>query len=170
MSDEPVSPDPELAAMEAALAALAPARSRVDRDRVMFAAGRAAARARTGRGVWMALAASFGIVALAEAAFIARRPAVVTERVVVITTPGGPVPRTAPTDSAADRPGVTAEALPPLARTDYERLSDQILRYGLDGLPDPPPAALVHSERRPAPTWEQLREEFREVLDPGDPS
>ncbi len=46
MSNEPVSPspDPELNAIEAALGSLVPARSRIDRDLVMFRAGQASVR------------------------------------------------------------------------------------------------------------------------------
>ena len=48
MSHEPDSPesDPGLNALESALGSLVPARSRIDRDVIMFRAGEASAKAR----------------------------------------------------------------------------------------------------------------------------
>ncbi|GAC1450115.1 MAG: hypothetical protein NVSMB9_34370 [Isosphaeraceae bacterium] len=69
--NEHVSHDPELTkTIEAALRTLVPARSRLDRDRVMFLAGQAAARpsSRAGRRAWIGIAASLALSALGEGA------------------------------------------------------------------------------------------------------
>ena len=176
MSREPVTPDPEIRALEAALESLTPARSAHHRDRIMFRAGQAAARAQAGRHrrLWMAVAATFAVVAAGEGAFIAGRSPSTVERIVVRQVPVL-APVVPPFEPIAIQPGVRPseaadEPLPALGRTDYERLTGQVLRYGLDGLPAPPPAALAHSEPWPAPTRERLREEFRKALDSGDAS
>jgi hypothetical protein len=160
-----------MTSFEAALAALVPAQSRIDRDAVMFRAGQAAAAAHSGRRVWMAVAASLGLVALGEAAVIARGAATSAERIKVVRAPeqfhaAPPVE----TQSAAPSSESIGEPMPALGRTEYERLVGQVLRYGLDGLPASRPDALAHSEPRPAPTRERLRDEFRKALESGDAS
>jgi hypothetical protein len=58
-----------------------------------------------------------------------------------------------------------------LGRTDYERLTGQVLRYGLDGLPTAPVGTVqASSGPRPNPTRWLLQEELRKDLDLGDPS
>lgn len=176
MSNEPVSPDPELRAIEDALGSLAPAKGRLDRDRVMFRAGQASSPARTsGRGVWKAVAASCAIVALGEGALLAHRPApAVIEKIVVVRELAAPstIPPRATADVPSPAPRVAAsdEVSFSLGRTEYERLAGQVLRYGLDGLPASPPSVWVDSEPWPAPSRQLLREQFRKALDSGDAS
>ncbi|MDR3639667.1 MAG: hypothetical protein P4L84_38055 [Isosphaeraceae bacterium] len=173
MSIDPVAPDPELSALENALGALAPAKSRIDRDRVMFLAGQAAARPPIlGRRAWMAIAASLGIVALGEAGLLALHTAPKTlEKIVVVREPAivppspqinVPRPESLPADSAD---GATS-----LGRTAYERLAGQVLRYGLDGLPASPAPSASWANSTPMPPLQLMRDELRNVFDIGDPS
>jgi len=159
-----------LKAIEAALGSLVPARSRIDRDLVMFRAGQASVRpSRLGRRAWTAIAASLGLIAVGEGALLAYRPP--PQTVVVFREPA-----TAPIDSIPE-PGAAEVPVPPpferslsLGQTAYERLAAQVLRYGLDGLPASPTVASSASERRPASSGQMLQEELHRLLDPGDHS
>jgi hypothetical protein len=179
MSNQPVSPDPELTAIEAALGSLVPARSRIDRDLVMFRAGQASVRpARLGLKTWNAIAASFALVALGEGVLLAHRPPPqIVKEVVVIREPAtvpAPLPVVPPPET---RVAEAPELLPierslSLGQTPYARLAAQVLRYGLDGLPASPPVAASASASGPWPasSGQMLQEELRKLLDPGDPS
>src|SRR4051794_27865698 len=80
MSQDPL--DPELEAVESALGRLAPARSRLDRDRLMFQAGAKSVRSGSRRHwVWPSIAASLAVVVLSESLVLATRP---DPRVVVV--------------------------------------------------------------------------------------
>ena len=150
MSNEPVSPspDPELNAIEAALGSLVPARSRIDRDLVMFRAGQASVRpSRLGLRAWNAIAASLAIIALGEGVLLAHRPPPqIVKEVVVIREPAtapAPLPVVPPLEQSVVE---VPESLPierslSLGQTAYERLTSQVLRYGLDGLPASPTVA-----------------------------
>jgi hypothetical protein len=180
MSQDPS--DPELEAIESALGALAPARSRVDRDRLMFQAGaisvRTGARVRWG---WPAIAATLALVAISESVALAVRPG---PRVVVVE-------RSAP--EARDRPAEPA-TVPMLTQSPPTQpsgndgwsagggealgLRRQVLRYGLEGLPDPP-SLLTQSAGTEASTALDAgaeaprllrRYELNRVLEPGGPS
>jgi hypothetical protein len=179
MSNEPVSPspDPELNAIESALGSLVPARSRIDRDLVMFRAGQASVRpSRRGLRAWNAIAASLALIAFGEGVLLAHRPPPqIVKEVVVIREPApapAPVPVVPPVEqSVAEVP----ESLPierslSLDQTAYERLTSRVLRYGLDGLPASPTAASPASGPWPTSSGQMLQEELRRLLDPGDPS
>ncbi len=85
MSNEPVPPNRELKAVEAALGSLVPARSQIDRDLVMFRAGQASVRtSRSGRRTWHLIAASLAVVALGEGILLARRPPPQTVKEMVV--------------------------------------------------------------------------------------
>jgi hypothetical protein len=180
MSNEPVSPspDPELNAFEAALGSLLPARSRIDRDLVMFRAGQASLRSsRLGPRAWNAIAASLAIVALGEGVLLANRPPpqIVKEVVVIrepVTAPA-PLPVVQPLEhSVAAEVSVSLPIERPLSlgQTAYARLTSQVLRYGLDGLPASHTIASPASGPRPTTSGQMLQEELRRLLDPGDPS
>jgi hypothetical protein len=174
MSHEHAAPDDELNAIEAAIRSLVPARSRMDRDFVMFQAGRAAARSPArSRRAWIATAASFGLIALGEAVLLANRPSTprIVERVVVVHEPVATpaVELAAPTSlpaSPASGPG-SARASLAFETSAYERLTDQVLRYGLDGLPAPK-RALADAAPRPAEARQLLQSELRRIADPGE--
>jgi hypothetical protein len=177
MSSEPVSssPEPELNAIEAALGSLEPARSRIDRDLVMFRAGQASVRpSRWGRRAWNAIAASLALVALGEGVLLARRPpSRIVKEVVVVREPAPtPAPVVPPLEqSVAEAPeSFSSERSLSLGQTAYERRVAQVLRYGLDGLPASPRFASPDSGPWPASSGQMLQEELRRLLDSGDPS
>jgi hypothetical protein len=180
MPHELIPPDPGLDALEAALGALAPARASLDRDRTMFLAGRASALASAppsppSRRSWIGIAACLAAVAAGEAMLLAGRPAGrVVEKVVVIREPAPARAAEAdpPTTLAAAGANVAILAEDPFrpGQTPRDRLAWQVLRYGLDGLPAPPSGARDPSMPDPAPARELLREELRNLLDPGGPS
>ncbi len=173
MSNESVSPDPELTAIEAALGSLVPARSQIDRDLVMFRAGQASVRpSRSGHRAWTAFAASLAIVALGEGVMLAHRPPPqIVKEVVVIREPA-PIPIKPPSEQNVAKLPVSLpiERSLSLGQTAYERLTAQVLRYGLDGLPSSSSMASPASRPWPASSGQMLQEELRRLLKPGDPS
>jgi hypothetical protein len=176
MPPEPIGTDPELNAIAAALEALAPARSRIDRDRLMFQAGQARAlRGQRGRSPLIVLTALLGLTTLGEAALLARRPAprVAEARVanekplpVAIVASRPAAPRAAPPSMSARSLGSSFA----LGQTAHERLAGQVLRYGLDALPAALPIGSIDDAPQPIPSRQLLLEEVRRVLDPGDAS
>lgn len=168
MSIEPESPGSELNQIEAALGSFAPARVRLDRDRILFRAGQASVRPRSpGVRAWAAVAAGLAMIASGEAALLAFRPSPrVVERWVVIREPAGSPPASRDPAPPVPPPGRD----PGLGQTAHERLAGQVLRYGLDGLPGPVSASWGGAGERPIPSRRRLQEELRNALLPGDPS
>jgi hypothetical protein len=141
----------------------------------MFDAGAIQAKAEfRHRWAWPAIAVTLAVVAVSESAVLAVRP---TARVIVVQR-RAPAPETrheepepvqilsqsSPSRSEADdlwSPGGSGEAL---------ALRRQVLRFGLDGLPDPP--AVLSQAESPAPgTPSSLRRyEFDKVMKLGGPS
>jgi hypothetical protein len=170
-------PDPEITAIEAALGALAPARSQLDRDRLMFEAGRRAAQTfALQRWAWPALAASLACLALGEALALAHRPEgnptvrpianqnpapVAPDQVVILIQPPG-LPEPA-RDVGAPSFGGSASG----------RLRRQWLELGPDALPDPPSLALQAdsgaSSTSSAPLRPFGRSDIDRLLKPGEP-
>jgi hypothetical protein len=141
MSHEPH--DPHLTAVEAALAALAPA-SRLDRDQLLFRAGQASVP----RFGWRWPAAT-GVMTLATVAltlaWVLRPSAPVVERVVTVV-----VHEPAPSEPPAPSPGPVAVAgvaeHAEREGADYLKVREQVLRWGVDYLPaasGPGPSALA---------------------------
>ncbi len=177
-----VPPDSELNPIESALGRLVPARSRIDRDRLMFQAGVHAAQAQSQsprRWVWPALAASLAVVVLSESALLAVRPG---PNVLVVqqTHPGvGDL-------AVKPEPVVILVQAPPSQSSEQEHwlpgdgetlgLRRQVLRFGLEGLPDPPPLLSQADGAAPAPGGGSelpgflRRYELDKVLDLGGPS
>lgn len=129
--------------LERALTALAPRRTEVDRDRLMYQAGRAAAATRYRRWLWFSgglTVASGGATALLALALVfTPRPV----RVVTVPLPA-PAPAPAPIQPADDEgllppPGVEAALPPMLPPYSYGRLHQEIVRHGPDALLDPAP-------------------------------
>lgn len=190
MSQRPVPPDPALSEWESALRGLAPAPSRLDRDALMYRAGRGDRGPAVGRNFWPLAAGVLALVALGEGALLAGRPPTrVVERLVVIREPAPavdlqPVPEPArpPEPRPVDRPTAVAALgvpgfLPPFgdwpAVTRANTLRDRLIRDGLDGLPDLPPLAVSSDgdpDRSPASSGALLRAEVRRLLNPGEPS
>ncbi len=175
-----VPPDPEPDPIEAALGRLTPARSRLDRDRLMFQAGVNSVKARTARQwVWPAIAASLAALAVSESVLLATRP---RARIVVVQRPVVPAQdagaRSEPVEILVQTPQVQAsepEPWPP-AGGEMLGLRQQVLRFGLEGLPDTPP--LLSQANGAAPvsgsnsetTGPLRRYELNKVLDLGGPS
>jgi hypothetical protein len=164
--------EPELGPTEAALAALRPALGPIDRDRLMFEAGAASARAESSsRRAWQAIAAALALVAGAETLALATRP----ERLVVVREPATPREEVAskpPVEILARSPApVAADEAPWTGGGEAITLRRQILRHGLDGLPELPPLLSLSGpasvEQPPAPLrgYDLIR-----MLDPGGPS
>jgi len=175
-----VPPDPELNPIESALGRLAPARSRIDRDRLMFQAGVNSARSRfPGRWVWPSIAATLAVVALSESVVLAVRPgpsvvvvqqlAPVTEDRAVRPDPVQILIQAPPSQSSEQEPWVPAGSA-------TLGLRWQVLRFGLEGLPDPPPLLSQADGSAPAPGADSetpgllRRYELNKVLDLGGPS
>lgn len=132
--------DPELRAVEAALAGLVPAAPAVNRDRLLYEAGRRSAP----RGRAWPLA-TLGFAALSAVLALHRpEPAVrMVERVVYVpaVTPSSDVVEKPPEPPAA---GTALAAIEPSASGgEYLRQREQVLRWGADALPDLPPASPV---------------------------
>ncbi len=173
MSHEHDSPEAELNTIEAALGSLAPARSQVNRDRLMFEAGRASVRPSTsGRRGWIAAAASLALIASGEGALLAIRPAPqVIERIVVIKEPAKPPVEPLPEIPEIPRPvPPSTESLLGFDPGDHDRLAGQLIRYGLDGLPTSNSPARGESAPIPITSRLLLQQELNKVLDPGDSS
>lgn len=135
--------DPRLSEVAAALAALAPRPPALDRDRLLFQAGRASAPP---PWLWRLTAAASTTLAaaLASAMLLRPTPPPVEHTVYVRVEPNPPTP---PKAEAPPAP-VPAESEPPPApalyswpSTPYSRLEDRLLRWGLDGLAEPTPAS-----------------------------
>ena len=175
-----VPPDPELNPIETALGRLAPARSRLDRDRLMFQAGVNSARTKSSsRWVWPAIAASLAVVALSESVVLAVRPG---PDIVFIQQPAAVAKdraiKSEPVEilvQAPSSPSAEQETWLP-SGNEALGLRRQVLRFGLEGLPDLP--ALLSQADGAAPaagaasdTHGLLRRfELNKVLDLGGPS
>ena len=176
----PVPPDPELNPIESPLGRLAPARSRIDRDRLMFQAGVNSARTRLpGRWVWPSIAATLAVVALSESVALAVRPG---PSVVVVQQPAPLAKEQAVKPEPVEiliqaPPSQSPEPEPwPPAGGEMLGLRRQVLRFGLEGLPDAPPLLSQADGAAPAPGADSdsprllRRYELNKVLDLEGPS
>jgi hypothetical protein len=167
------------AACEALLKGLAPAPVRIDRDQLMFRAGCTSARKRG--WAWPCAAAVFAIVSTGLGAALWMRPATRTvERTVYVEvpvpaphrpdapteTPAAP-PKREPVAEATERPGESPS---------YLLLRGQVLRWGVDALPEPRPLSTSRpawtpagDRELPAPTFDGTRMfQNRKVSKSGD--
>jgi hypothetical protein len=124
MSDERETPD--LSELEAALGALSPRKVTIDRDALMYRAGRSA-----GARPWRWATALTSLVAVVLAGALLIRPTV--DRFVPV-----PAPAPSPTSPAEVEPPPTAGGAGPAS---YLYLQEQVLNRGLDGLPPFPVGA-----------------------------
>ena len=168
-----VPPDAELTEIESALRGLAPAPSRLDRDRIMFQAGVQHARTRSRRAwVWPSIAASLAVVAFSESVILAVRPGF---REVVVRLPVN-VPESRPAEPepvqilSQSSPAEGDESEPWIAGGEAMALRQQVLRLGVDGLPDPPPLLSQSEGSEPEPSAPLRRYDFDKVFKPGGPS
>jgi hypothetical protein len=134
--------DPELTAFEQNLAALVPASGQLNRDRVMFRAGKASVKRAS--WLWPAAAGAMTLVAAGLGGLLALRPQPQPQKQIVYVIKE--VPRQAPVRSKkqesrpprvpSTRPTMDEPSYP---QTQYFRMENHLLRWGLDGLPTPPP-------------------------------
>jgi hypothetical protein len=134
----------ELTRLADALRGLAPDPTPLNRDALMYQAGRAS---RPSPRAWQLLAATSTTVAVALALTLWLRPepqgihpTIVVEKQVPIPPPegsSGPGPQ--PGESFVTTPEPPAERIEPDNRPYHLRVQDQVLRWGLDGLPVRPP-------------------------------
>ncbi len=148
-----VPPDLELQAVESALRGLAPVAGRLDRDRLMYRAGASSQLAAARRPwTWPSVAAVLAAALATELFVLATRPApAVVERVVVVRDvpsppDSSPIPQAGAPAPAAVAGGSRASSVAgdTLAQaawassSDYQRLQNLVLRFGLDALPERP--------------------------------
>jgi hypothetical protein len=134
-------PDPAMAGLEAALAALVPMPGRINRDVLLFRAGQASVRGR--RWLWPGAAAVLGLVAATLGVLVLVRPAPQpVERVIVVRVREPAPPESVPAPPAAKpEPALPVTVAATREPMNYAQLEKQILRWGLDGVPAPPPPA-----------------------------
>jgi hypothetical protein len=132
------TPDPELTALAASLAALKPAAGRLDRDQLLFRAGQASMR--RGHWLWPGATAVLAVLAvtLGLFAFWPRPP----QRIeYVLVQPPEPVP--APASAGGDRTSLSEEDTPPAAQANtrqqsplsYYELEQLVSRWGIEAMP-----------------------------------
>jgi hypothetical protein len=178
---------PEQVELEASLKSLLPAQTTFNRDRLMFLAGARSAQAPVNSRrswIWPSAAALLGVVALAEAVALTQNSPPqerVVERIVVVHEPAHRTedsPR--PVEPAIDRLVEYRSSTPhwPLSLdldddgyplgggSNYYRLRRQVLRFGVDSLPEPPPLAMQFEPVTPS---EAFRSELQSLLTPGGP-
>lgn len=130
----------ELTPFERSLASLTPKRGLVDRDRLMYEAGRRSVLANRRRSwIWPAVAASLGLVAVGQSIVLVRRPVErIVERVVV-------APASQKSQPEPAEPVVILTRRPPEPRIEaaYPGLAKRSLREGVDEYPRPAMLAAV---------------------------
>ena len=142
MPQDPLN-DPALDALAGALRGLAPRPGGLDRDGLMFRAGRASAS----RGwTWPLATAASTAAAVALAVLLWARPEP-PPRVVYVQAD-----RPQPPASDGWAPGPDADG-PPGGWSHYLQVLEEFLRDGLNAVPDPPDQP---SEREPPPTVDAL--------------
>ena len=141
MSEQEVPPD--LSALADALAGLKPRPAALDRDTLMFRAGRASAP----RGWrWPLATAVSALIALSLGVALLVRPQPrVVERIeyvrVEVPVPAPPAPETpTPVPTPADAPSLVTHEDEAPPRSGVRRLEYHLSRWGFDGLPPAPHA------------------------------
>jgi hypothetical protein len=148
MPDDPI--DTDLAALSHALGGLTPAAPALNRDRLLYEAGRRAGSPRRG---WRLTTVGFAVLAAGLGTRLATLPA---PEVQVVYVPGASRERERPEDSRTTIPPVAHAPESPAAvvhslSAPYLRLRDQVVRFGADSLPAALPAAAG-----PRPSVEKL--------------
>jgi len=130
-----------LEAVETALAALAPLPARIDRDHLMYRAGQSTAPRPI--GMWRGLSAGLAVLSVALGAALVMRPSQQPREHIVYRGTLLPPPQAAPQrrPSAPPDTAPAGDETSTPAASDRLTLEDQVLRWGLDGLPDAPAAA-----------------------------
>jgi hypothetical protein len=140
----PETHDPELAALAKALAALAPAADRLNRDQLLFRAGQVSAGQRG--WLWPSVAAFVALAAAAIGMSDVLRPAPQRVQCVIyqrVEPPASPAEHWANKQAAPQYTAAPAseEPEPHVAPQSYLRLQRLVFALGVDALPNPPAAA-----------------------------
>jgi hypothetical protein len=138
-------PELNLAALEAALGSLSPVPGRIDRDRLLFQAGQRTMHRR--QWLWPGATAALALVSLTLGGerLIRPQPGAV-EHVVYVRVE---VPAAHETVAALPRTPIEAEVAAAEEAgagpggTSYLKLEQQVLRWGLDALPELPPTPVT---------------------------
>jgi hypothetical protein len=133
--------DPKLVALESALASLAPAPGRIDRDQLLFRAGQAATPR---RWLWPCATAALALLSATLSFVVLLRPEPQQITCIVYRTlPAGDAATaqsteklSAPGDFSMTRTAVAYHQPAPLSCIQLEQL---VQRWGVDALPDPAP-------------------------------
>lgn len=123
------SQERELTALESALCEMRPKQATIDRDVLMYCAGRASARS----WPWRAATLLSTTVALALSIALWNRPAAPTRYVAIPHSRNDEVSPSPPTHPLED-------GTEPGGWSRYVDLQEQVFLHGLDGLPAPPSA------------------------------
>jgi len=146
--------DPELSVLADALAHLKPRPAALDRDALMFRAGRASAPLGW-KWPLATTASTLTAVALGIALLIRPQPPVVEHTNTIYVNVIPPVPEAIKPEPKAiapsEPPALVSHTVDTPPRTDYQRLEDQLLRWGLDGQPAAP-----HTQQPPRETPDSL--------------
>jgi hypothetical protein len=130
--------DPRREGIEGQLARLQPLPGGLNRDELLFRAGQVSVRRRA--WFWPAASASMTAVAAVLAVMLLVRPEPrPVERIVVVERPAPPAPET-PSPRPEEGHFVHHDEDRGAVQADYLRLRDQVVRWGADALPSPPPA------------------------------
>ncbi len=171
MPEQPSSA--EIAALEGALAALAPAPVSLDRDRLMFRAGQAVVM--RGRWIWPASTAALTVAASVLGLLLAFRPSLapeqmarsngpekvkVVQRIVYVKVkepmPAPAQPKTEPAEVISTESSQSEDPGPVAFSLGYFQLQEQLMKRGLDGLQSLPPVparAPAQSSDTPLDYW-----------------
>lgn len=141
-------PDPDLRALAGALTGLELQPARLDRDQLMYLAGRAAARRAS--WLWPTTTALFGLATLGL--FLVQFPKpepVPQERIVYVTPPDSkPLepasPVTRPPISVPESPMVVKQDRDPSGPS-FLKIRQEVLTGGVEAMLDPPPMAVLPS-------------------------
>lgn len=148
MSQEPLNP--QLAGVEAALAGLQPARSALDRDRLMYLAGQAAGHRRARRAAWIGAGTSLAATLAACVLGAALVQRLGSER--DLQTANVPATQLA-------QPGVSSWAAnPPESRdgdASYLELRQLVLTRGVEAMPEIAPSTAT-KDQPPAPSQRRM--------------
>jgi hypothetical protein len=142
MSERPLGP--ELAALESALLALAPAPAGINRDRLLFRAGQASASRRG--WAWPAATAALALVAVAlgSAWLLRPGPPERVERVYVRVPAGDKGIQASPMETPSPSRRADAAPLAPERGNEWDdterylKLRNQVIALGADSLPETP--------------------------------
>lgn len=164
MSHDVILPDPDLHDIESALSKLIVAPSRIDRDHVMFEAGRASVVARRSTPkLWPAISACLTVVVIYQSMLLSPQDSsTVIDSVITVREPIVPQTKT-----SVPMIGIMPLSLA-LGATEHSRQVEQVIRYGLDGLPSTPRSSWTSSDPASTSVGRLLQEELRRINDPGD--